>query len=149
MGPDDGRLWQALQSRFRLEGQARLARVVCRAGTVRTHVGAILDRFTELGSRLDAPAELCARFGNGLVYGSFPVPEEGEEPVDVIRTLTEIRADLASKRGYLVVESAPSPFKAWFDCWGDVGPQINIMLGLKRAFDPRRVLNPGRFVHHL
>ncbi len=148
-GPDDGRLWQALQSRFRLEGQARMGHVVCRVGTVRTHLGAILDRFTELGSRLNAPAELCARFGNGLVYGSFPLQEDGAEPIDLIRTLTEIRGDLASKRGYLVVESAPPAFKAWFDCWGDVGPQIDIMTGLKRAFDPRRVLNRGRFVHHL
>jgi FAD/FMN-containing dehydrogenase len=30
-----------------------------------------------------------------------------------------------------------------------VGPQAEVMAGLKRAFDPRRVLNPGRFVHHL
>ena len=130
-------------------GQARMGHVVFRVGTVRTHLGAILDQLTELGSRLNAPAELCARFGNGLVYGSFPLQEDGEEPVDLIRTLTEIRGDLASKRGYLVVESAPPAFKAWFDCWGDVGPQIEVMAGLKRAFDPRRVLNPGRFVHHL
>ena len=60
-----------------------------------------------------------------------------------------IRGDLASKRGYLVIESAPPLFKAWFDCWGDVGPQVEVMAGLKRAFDPWRVLNPGRFVHHL
>ena len=77
------------------------------------------------------------------------MPEDGEEPADLIRALTEIRGDLASKRGYLVVESAPRAFKAWFDCWGDVGPQVEVMAGLKRAFDPRRVLNPGRFVHHL
>jgi hypothetical protein len=108
-----------------------------------------LDRFTELGSRLDAPVELCARFGNGLVYGSLPLREDGEEPIDLIHGLTQIREHLATERGYLVVESAPPAFKAWFDCWGDVGLQIDVMAGLKRAFDPRRVLNPGRFVQHL
>jgi glycolate oxidase FAD binding subunit len=149
IGPDDGRLWQALQSRFRLEGQARMRHVVFRVGTVRTHLGAILDRFTELGSRLDAPVELCARFGNGLVYGSLLLREDGEEPIDLIHGLTQIREHLATERGYLVVESAPPAFKAWFDCWGDVGLQIDVMAGLKRAFDPRRVLNPGRFVQHL
>jgi glycolate dehydrogenase FAD-binding subunit len=148
-GSDDGRLWQALQSRFRPTEPARTEHVVFRVGAVRTDLGAILDQLTELGSRLNMAAELCARFGNGLVYGSLPLREDAGEPIDLIRTLTEIRGELASKRGYLVVESAPPAFKAWFDCWGDVGPQIEVMAGLKRAFDPRRVLNPGRFVHHL
>jgi glycolate oxidase FAD binding subunit len=61
----------------------------------------------------------------------------------------EIRAQLAAMHGYLVLESAPSSFKAQFDCWGDVGPQAQVMGELKRAFDPRRVLNPGRFVNGL
>jgi hypothetical protein len=60
-----------------------------------------------------------------------------------------MRLKLASKRGYLVVESAPPAFKAHFDCWGDLGPQTEVMAGLKGAFDPRRVLNPGRFIDHL
>jgi glycolate oxidase FAD binding subunit len=148
-GSDDGRLWRVLQRRFRPDGPARTESVILRIGTVRTHVGAILDQLTGLGSRLNAPVELCARFGNGLVYGGFPLPEDGEEPTELIQTLTEIRGELASTRGYLVVESAPPAFKAWFDCWGEVGPQVEVMAGLKRAFDPRRVLNPGRFVHHL
>jgi glycolate oxidase FAD binding subunit len=148
-GPDDGRLWQVLQSRFRPDGRARMDRVVLRVGTVRTHIGAILDKLTELGARLNTSCELCARFGNGLVYGGFPLPEDGEETANLIQTLAEIREDLAPMRGYLVVESAPPSFKARFDCWGEVGPQAEVMAGLKRAFDPRRVLNPGRFVHHL
>jgi FAD/FMN-containing dehydrogenase len=126
-----------------------MERVVIRAGTVRTQVGAILDKLTALAARMNAPCELCARFGNGLVYGVFPLHGEGEEAADLAQVLTEIRGDLASKRGYLVVESAPPSLKARFDCWGDVGPQAEVMAGLKREFDPRRVLNPGRFVHHL
>jgi FAD/FMN-containing dehydrogenase len=63
--------------------------------------------------------------------------------------LTEMRQDLTSERGYMVVESAPPAFKTQVDCWGDVGPQVEVMVGLKRAFDPRRVLNPGRFIDHL
>jgi glycolate oxidase FAD binding subunit len=148
-GPDDGSLWQALQSRFRPEGAERMERVAIRVGTVRTQVGAILDKLTELGSRLNAPPDLSASFGNGLIYGSFPLNGDGEPPAELTQGLTEMREDLASKRGYLVVESAPPSFKMQFDCWGDVGPQAEVMAGLKRAFDPRRVLNPGRFIHHL
>jgi FAD/FMN-containing dehydrogenase len=148
-GVDDGRLWQALQRGFRPDGQAPMHSVVFRVGTVRTHVGTILDQLTALGSRLNAAVDLCARFGNGLIYGHCRLPEAGEESADLIQALTEIRGELTSKRGYLVVESAPPAFKGRFDCWGDVGAQVGVMAGLKRAFDPRRVLNPGRFVHHL
>jgi glycolate oxidase FAD binding subunit len=148
-GPDDGRLWQALQSRFRPDDTARMERVVIRVGTVRTQVGAILDQLTALATRVNAPCELCAHFGNGLIYGGFPLHGAGEALTDLAQALMEIRGDLASKRGYLVVESAPPSLKAQFDCWGDVGSQAEVMAGLKRTFDPRRILNPGRFVHHL
>jgi glycolate oxidase FAD binding subunit len=148
-GTDDGRVWQALQSRFRPAGAERMAHVVVRIGTVRTQVGAILGKVNELGSGVNAPTALCARFGNGLVYGSFPVDGDVEPPEDLTQALTVLRGELASTRGYLVVESAPPAFKARLDSWGDVGPQAAVMVGLKRAFDPRRVLNPGRFVHHL
>jgi FAD/FMN-containing dehydrogenase len=65
------------------------------------------------------------------------------------QALTEMRQGLTTERGYLVVESAPPAFKTRFDCWGDVGPQGEVMADLKRVFDPRRVLNPGRFIAHL
>jgi len=148
-GVDDGRLWQALQSRLRPHGVERTARLAIRVGTVRTQVGAVLDRITELGMHLHLPVEITARVGNGLVYGTFPLNGDAEPSAHLTQALTEIRAYLAARRGYLVVESAPPSLKAQFDCWGDVGPQAEVMAGLKRAFDPRRVLNPGRFVHHL
>jgi glycolate oxidase FAD binding subunit len=123
--------------------------VVVRIGTVRTQVGAVLGKLTELGSHVTAPTALCARFGNGLVYGSFPLKGDAEPLEALTQALTALRGELASTRGYLVVESAPPAFKARFDCWGDVGPQAAVMAGLKRAFDPRQVLNPGRFINHL
>ena len=148
-GPDDGRLWQSLQERLRPNRAERMACVVIRVGTVRTHTEAILDKLAELGSHLNAAVELSARFGNGLVYGRFPLNGEAEPPAQLTQALTAMRRELASERGYLVVESAPPAFKTRFDCWGDVGPQAEVMAGLKHEFDPRRVLNPGRFVHHL
>jgi glycolate oxidase FAD binding subunit len=148
-GPDDGGLWQALQGRFRPHGAEQQERAVIRVGTVRTHVRAILDKITALGPWLNAPAELDARFGNGLIYASFPLNGTAEQSAHLTQTLTEMRAELASRHGYLAVESAPPAFKADFDCWGDLGPQTEVMVGLKRAFDPMRVLNPGRFIDHL
>jgi glycolate oxidase FAD binding subunit len=148
-GKDDGGLWRALQRRFRPYGPASVEHVVMRLGTVRTQVEAILHKIAALEARLDTPVELAARFGNGLVYGNIPLNGALDQSAEVAQVLTELRADLASQRGYLVVESAPPRFKAHFDCWGDLGPQAEVMAALKHEFDPRRVLNPGRFVAHL
>ncbi|HEX9868309.1 MAG TPA: FAD-binding oxidoreductase [Candidatus Tectomicrobia bacterium] len=148
-GTDDGSLWQALLDRFRPSRAAPMEHVVIRVGTVRTRVGAILDKLTEFSSRLDTPIELSARVGNGLVYASFRLNGDAEQSAHLTQMLTEMRQDLTSERGYMVVESAPPAFKTQVDCWGDVGLQVEVMVGLKRAFDPRRVLNPGRFIDHL
>jgi glycolate oxidase FAD binding subunit len=148
-GPDDGSLWQTLQGRFRPFDAQRTTTAVIRVGTVRTHLRAVLDKLTQLEPRLNAPPELCARFGNGLIYARLALDGTAEQSAHLTRALTEVRSELASGRGYLTVESAPPVFKATFDCWGDLGPQMEIMAGLKRAFDPRRVLNPGRFIAHL
>jgi glycolate oxidase FAD binding subunit len=148
-GADDGGLWRALQGRFRPHGAERGEHLVIRVGTVRTQVGALLTKIAALETRLNAPVELTARFGNGLVYGSLPLTDDADQSAYVAQALTELRGDLASKRGYLVVESAPPSFKTQFDCWGDLGPQAEVMAVLKHEFDPRRVLNPGRFINHL
>jgi glycolate oxidase FAD binding subunit len=148
-GTDDGSLWQSLLDRFRPHRAAQMERVIIRVGTGRTRVGAILDKLAELSSRLDAPIELSARVGNGLIYASFRLNGDAEQSAHLTQVLTEMRQGVTSERGYMVVESAPPAFKTQFDCWGDVGPQAEVMIGLKRAFDPRRVLNPGRFIGHL
>jgi glycolate oxidase FAD binding subunit len=37
-------------------------------------------------------------------------------------------------------------FRKGHDAWGAVGPSVRLMRGLKERFDPKRTLNPGRFV---
>jgi glycolate oxidase FAD binding subunit len=147
--PDDGHLWQVLQRRFRVDGPARDGRVILRLGTVSTQVGMVLNRLTDLGLRLSTPVDLTARFGNGLVYASLTLDGTAEQLTQTAQALAELRGHLATLRGYVVVESAPASLKALFDCWGDLGPQAEVMASLKREFDPQRVLNPGRYIHHL
>lgn len=148
-GTDDGGLWRALQTRFRPPEADRKGCLVIRAGTVRTQVLAVLDRLVQVGRHVNAPVELTARLGNGIIYGALPLGGDAGQTASLAHALTEIRAQLAAKRGYLVLESAPPAFKAQFDCWGDLGPQAQVMGELKSEFDPRRVLNPGRFVNGL
>jgi glycolate oxidase FAD binding subunit len=148
-GVDDGRLWHALLSRFSAGGTNRPDHIVMRIGTARAHVMTMLTTLMQLEAQLAAPLELTARYGNGIIYGRLTLSDDAQQAMDLAAALANIRADLATMRSYVVVESAPPSFKAHVDCWGDLGPQVEVMGGLKGAFDPRRVLNPGRFVSGL
>jgi glycolate oxidase FAD binding subunit len=141
---DDGRLWRALQGRFRSSGSEHRQHLVIRVGVVRSQVMPLLETLALLGAPSAEAVELTARLGNGLIYASVPCPADSAGMASMTGRLTEIRQRLAAMRGYLVVEDAPAPLKAQFDSWGDLGPQAAVMTALKRAFDPRRVLNPGR-----
>jgi glycolate oxidase FAD binding subunit len=147
--PDDGRLWRALQARLRAPGAAGQERLLIRMGTVRSQVLPLLEALAQGEALRPDAVELTARLGNGLVYASLPCPPDSAERESLARKLMDLRQQLAAGRGYLAVEEAPAAFKAQFDSWGDLGPQAEVMGALKRAFDPRRVLNPGRLVDRL
>ena len=46
----------------------------------------------------------------------------------------------------MVVERAPSGVKSRVDVWGDLSGSTAVMRRLKDQYDPKRLLNPGRFV---
>jgi glycolate oxidase FAD binding subunit len=47
--------------------------------------------------------------------------------------------------GTLVLEAASQPVRELLDAWGPPPSSLHLMERLKRAFDPRGLLNPGRF----
>ncbi|MBI3325519.1 MAG: FAD-binding oxidoreductase [Nitrospinae bacterium] len=146
VGADDGRLWTALQTRFRPQGTDRASWIVIRVGTVLTRVMGVLEELERIAKPLEVESELAARAGNGLIYCRIPLHGDPTRQSRLATALGDLRGVHAQHRSYLVIESAPPSFKAQFDIWGDIGPQLEIMRGLKREFDPRGVLNPGRFV---
>jgi glycolate oxidase FAD binding subunit len=146
---DDGRLWRDLQARFRSPVSDHWPRLVLRLGCKRSQVLSFLDVLSQIGTPPADAVELTARLGNGLIYASLPCPRDPGEMASLAGQLMGVRQQLSEIGGYLVVESASAPFKEQFDIWGDPGPQAGVMSALKREFDPRRVLNPGRFVNGL
>jgi glycolate dehydrogenase FAD-binding subunit len=90
-------------------------------------------------------ASLVGEAGNGVlrvaVEGSA-VPEIWAKEI-----VAPLRAVLSAEGGSLVVERAPLPLKLATDVWGPIPePALVVMKRLKSEFDPRRILNPGRFV---
>lgn len=57
-----------------------------------------------------------------------------------------LRAEAEAAGGWLAVTAGSASLPAGHDAWGAAGPSLRLMRGLKERFDPRRTLNPGRFV---
>ncbi len=67
------------------------------------------------------------------------------EPQSIHSALTALRSYLESTGGSLVLLRRVQNLPA-FDAWGAIGDAQALMSAVKQQFDPKRILNPGRFV---
>jgi len=65
----------------------------------------------------------------------------------LVGALARLRATVGEVDGAVIVERAPRAVRERLDPWGPVpAPAMAMMRAIKAEFDPRGVLNPGRFV---
>jgi glycolate oxidase FAD binding subunit len=101
-------------------------------------------RFMELVRELDPQASLAAHAGNGIVIARFA----NFDAADVSRKLIgrwQPAAQLAG--GGAVVLSSTLEGLTRQAVWGNVTAGTEWMSKVKRQFDPKNLLNPGRFVY--
>ena len=96
-------------------------------------------------SRHGLTVSLVGEAGNGILRAAL---EGSVSPETWAREIAApLREALAVEGGSLVVERAPLGLKRAADVWGPVPETaLAVMKRLKAEFDPRGVLNPGRFV---
>ena len=70
---------------------------------------------------------------------------EASSPLSIHQVLHAVRPELERSGGSLVVLHRPAAMPV-IDAWGSGGDAFPVMLSVKRQFDPRGTLNPGRFV---
>ncbi|MBI2216591.1 MAG: FAD-binding oxidoreductase [Candidatus Rokubacteria bacterium] len=114
------------------------APVVLRVATLASHVAGTV---TDVERRLHgACVSGCA------AVGSLDVSVAAGE-ADVRRAVDGLRAHLRPIGGHVVVTRAPVTLRQSIDPWGPVDDgAVGLMRAILSEFDPRRVLNPGRFV---
>ena len=76
-------------------------------------------------------------------WGEKMAPADHEMLAENVKTL---RIACGNVGGSFVVESCTMPVKRAVDVWGPPGPGFAIMQRLKKEFDPKRLLSPGRFL---
>jgi glycolate oxidase FAD binding subunit len=132
----DGAALRARLAGFALEPAA----AVLRAAVLPTDVGAAIERLGTAARDADTSVRCLAHAANGVVHAA--VADAGGVAAIVAAT----RPWCAARGGSLVVERARPGVKDGLDVWGDAGPGLALMRGVKAAFDPAGTLAPGRFV---
>ena len=85
-----------------------------------------------------------AGFGGGRLMWWDDVSRE--DPVRIAESLRNIQVEAVGLGANAIVEACPAEAKALIDIWGPEPSAMEIMRRIKRQFDPKGVLNPGRFI---
>ena len=102
----------------------------------------VLDSTLGASSRLGVTPRITGHAGMGVTYVGLSGGDE-EARVGVVEELREI---WLRRGGSVVVRQAPPAFKERVEAWGPIGTRLDLSRRVKEKFDPRGILNPGRFV---
>jgi glycolate oxidase FAD binding subunit len=95
---------------------------------------------------MELDGALRCHAGNGIVEGEILLNEDPHRKNEWLKALSEVRARVRAFEGLMVIKAAPVAVKREIDVWGAPGKEFRLMEAVKNRFDPRRLLNPGRFV---
>ena len=89
---------------------------------------------------------IVAHPAHGTVLISWFAGEGGPSDEEAAAMLGDAKNAVHQLGGSMIIERCPSDVKSSLDVWDDVGDSVAIMRRLKEQYDPKRILNPGRFV---
>jgi glycolate oxidase FAD binding subunit len=102
----------------------------------------VLDSVLGATERRGVTLRITGHAGVGVTYVALSGGDE-EAKVQVVEELREI---WVRRGGSVVVREAPLLIKQRLDAWGPTGDYLGLTRRVKEKFDPRGVLNPGRFL---
>ena len=100
------------------------------------------------GVKMNVPCYQLSHAGSGILYAHICLSEDiyREKEQALSQMVKALREQVEDMGGSLVIEYSPAVFKQRVDVWGEVGEVFPIMERLKREFDPKGILSPGRYV---
>ena len=116
--------------------------VAVKISTPPAELAGVLDSTLGACSRRGITPRLTGHAGTGVTYVGLSGGDE-ERRAQVVEELREI---WVRRGGSVIVREAPPAFKERVEVWGPLGSRLELTRRVKEKFDPRGVLNPGRFV---
>jgi glycolate oxidase FAD binding subunit len=124
------------------------SQVVLKASVLLTRVAEAVRVGEEVAQKQGLGLGVVSEAGSGIVRyhlaGAAASPERFQQ--GVAEAVRRLRAFAQEAEGNLVVLKAPPEVKSRVDVWGLPAKALPLMQRPKAEFDPRRILNPGRFV---
>lgn len=102
----------------------------------------VLDSILEATERRGVTPRITGHAGTGVTYVALSGGDEDAR----VQTVEELREIWVRRGGSVVVRKAPVQAKKRLEAWGPAGDYLGLTRRMKDKFDPRGVLNPGRFV---
>ena len=143
-GPEEPATWGAVRQ-FRRAPEAARNTIRCKVSVPIKSVREVFEAADALRGRHEITSDLVAHAGSGTVLCHLDLESPGHVE-RAVAAASELRQRTSELDGNLVVEAAPPDFKARLDVWGRWGPDLRLMRAIKAQYDPKRTLNPGRFV---
>lgn len=133
------RVWDAVRN-FGYEGTTLSVKVS-------VPIAAVPTAFALLSEAAEAPPDV--RILSHAASGILLVTATPADHTLVEHYVLRVQEEAWRLAGHAVVLSAPLELKAHLDVWGRPPSGIHLMRRLKEQFDPKGILNPGRFVDRI
>jgi glycolate oxidase FAD binding subunit len=132
-------IWQARQRLFGISQQGDHAFAIVKCSVLPGSIATTCEQLQETSEPLNVSWEAVVQ-GTGLGYIRF----EASQPLPIHQALRAMRARLEPGGSVVVLQRSPGIPE--IDAWGDAGDAFPLMLKVKEQLDPKKTLNPGRFV---
>ena len=117
-----------------------------RAHTQPSAVEDLVETVERSPSPMGLDPEIVSNPAHGTVLINWYANGDSVSADSAVDAIGEVREVAHRAGGHMVIERCPPDIKSRLDVWDDIGGAVTIMRGLKEQYDPKKVLNPGRYV---
>jgi glycolate oxidase FAD binding subunit len=135
----DATVWTARQKLYSDASATSATAALAKISVLPTQIAEVYEALATLAAANRARFNaVFYAIGIGTVY-------LGAAPDDLATTLKQLRGQVETLDGSLAITCRPDATPQ-LDAWGNAGDAIDLMRAVKKQFDPKSTLNPGRFV---
>ncbi len=150
VGKEEETLWDGISNWVHAVREGSAAATLLKASLPLNRIEPFLSQAAQIAHRSELPTAANVRAGAGIAYLALLPVGVAEASLEKLAQACTEMLQLGSKLGgSVVVEWCPTALKRQVNIWGALRADFALMQGLKQAFDPDRILNPGRFLGRL